>query len=37
MNSKMLQQLMSGFKRVMNWKKLLAQNPNLNHFVEPSF
>ena len=30
-----------GFKRVINWNKylskLLAQNPNLNHFVEPRF
>ena len=42
-NSKLLQQLKSGFKRVINWKKylskpdLLAQNPHLNHLVEPSF
>ena len=42
-NSKLLQQLKSGFKRVINWNKylskteLLAQNPNLNHLVEPSF
>ena len=42
-NSKVLQQLKSGFKRVINWNKylskpeLLAQNPNLNHLVEPSF
>ena len=42
-NAKFLQQLKSGFKRVINWNKyllkpkLLAQNPNLNHFVEPSF
>ena len=42
-NAKLLQQLKSGFKRVINWKKylskpeLLAQNPNLNHLVEPSF
>ena len=42
-NSKLLQQLKSGFKRVINWNKylskpvLLAQNPNLNYFVEPSF
>ena len=42
-NSKLLQQLKSGFKRVNNWKKyvskseLLAQHPNLNHLVEPSF
>ena len=41
-NSKLLQQLMSGFKRVISWNKylsrpeLLAQNPNLNHLVEPS-
>ena len=42
-NSKLLQQLNSGFKRVINWKKylskpeLLRRNPNLNHLVEPSF
>ena len=42
-NSKLLQQLQSGFKRVVNWNKylskpkLLAQNPNSNHLVEPSF
>ena len=42
-NAKLLQQLKSGFKRVVNWNKylskpeLFAQNPNLNHFVEPSF
>ena len=42
-NTKFLQQLNSGFKRVINWNKylskpeLLAQNPNLNHLVEPSF
>ena len=42
-NTKFLQQLKSGFKRVINWNKylskpeLLTQNPNLNHFVEPSF
>ena len=41
-NAKVLQQLKSGFKRVINWNKhlskpeLLAQNPNLNHLVEPS-
>ena len=40
---KLIQQLKSGFKRVINWNKylskpeLLAQNPNLNHLVEPSF
>ena len=42
-NSKSLQQLKSGFKRVVNWNKylskpeLLARNPDLNHLVEPSF
>ena len=42
-NTKFLQQLKSGFKRVINWNKylskpeLLALNPNLNHLVEPSF
>ena len=42
-NTKLLQQLKSGFKRVNNWNKylskpeLLAQNPNLNYLVEPSF
>ena len=42
-NTKFLQQLKSGFKRVVNWNKYLskpeslAQNPNLNHLVEPSF
>ena len=42
-NTKLLQQLKSGFKRVINWNKylskpeLLAQNPNLNNLVEPSF
>ena len=41
--SKLLQQLKSGFKRVTYCNKylskpeLLAQNPNLNHLVEPSF
>ena len=40
---KFFQQLKSGFKRVINWNKylskpeLLAQNPNVNHFVEPNF
>ena len=35
--------LKSGFKRVISWNKylskpeLLAQNPSLNHLVEPSF
>ena len=40
-NTKFFQQLKSSFKRVINWNKylseLLAQNPNLNHLVEPSF
>ena len=42
-NAKLLQQLKSDFKIVINWNKylskpeLLAQNPNLNHLVEPSF
>ena len=42
-NTKLLQQLKSGFKRVINRNKylskpeLLAQNPNLNYLVEPSF
>ena len=42
-NTKFFQQLKSGFKRVINWNKylskpeLLAQNPNLNHLLEPSF
>ena len=42
-NSNMLQQLNSGFQRIISWNKylskpkLLAQNPNLNHLVEPSF
>ena len=42
-NTKLLQQLKSGFKRVINWNKylskpeLLAQNPNLNYLIEPSF
>ena len=42
-NTKFLQQLKSGFKRVINWNKylskpeLLALNPNLNHLYEPSF
>ena len=41
-NTNLFQQLKSGFKRVINWNKylskleLLAQNPNLNHLVEPS-
>ena len=42
-NTKLLQQLKPGFKRVINWNKylskseLLAQNANLNRLVEPSF
>ena len=42
-NAKILQQLKSGFKRVINWNKYLSKpellriNPNLNHLVEPSF
>ena len=42
-NTKFLQQLKSGFKRVISWNKylskaeLLAKNPNLYHLVEPSF
>ena len=41
-NAQLLQQLKSGFKRVINWNKylskpeLLAHNPSLNHLVEPS-
>ena len=42
-NTKFFQQLKSDFKSVINWNKylskpqLLAQNPNLNYLVEPSF
>ena len=42
-NSKLLQQLKSGFKRVINWNKylskleLLRRNPNLNHLVKQAF
>ena len=42
-STKFLQQLNLDFKREINWNKhlskpeLLAQNPNLNHLVEPSF
>ena len=42
-NEKLLQQLGSGFKRVIKWNKylsrpeLLAQNSNLNYLIEPSF
>ena len=41
--AKLLQQLKSGFKRIINWDKylskpeLLAQNSDLNHLVEQSF
>ena len=42
-NAKLLTQLKSSFKKAISWSKylsnpeLLAQNPNLNHLVEPSF
>ena len=42
-NEELLEQLQSGFKRVINWNKylskpeLLSQNANLNHLIEPSF
>ena len=42
-NAKLLPQLKSGFKRTISWNKylakpeLLAQNPNLNHLIEPNF
>ena len=42
-NTKFLQQLKSGFKRVINWNKclskpeLIRRNPDLNHLVEPRF
>ena len=42
-NAKLLQQLKSGFKSVINWNKylskpeLLIRIPNLNYLVEPSF
>ena len=42
-NAKLLQQLRSGFKRVINWNKyfskpeLLRRNANLNYSIEPSF
>ena len=35
-NAKLLQQLKSGFKRVINWNKS-RRNPSLNHLVELSF
>ena len=42
-NTKLLQQLKSGSKRVINWNKYLSKpesfrrNANLNYLVEPSF
>ena len=42
-STKLLQQLKSGFKRVINWNKYLSKpesfrrNANLNYLVEPSF
>ena len=42
-NAKLLQELKSGFKRVINWNKylskpeLLRRNPNFNYLIEPSF
>ena len=42
-SANLLQKLKSGLKTVINWNKylskpeLLAQNPNLNHLVEPRF
>ena len=42
-NSKLLQQLKRGFKRLISWNKylskpeLLRRNPDLNHLVEPRF
>ena len=42
-NTKFLQQLKSGFKRVINWNKYFSKpesfirNANLNYLVEPSF
>ena len=42
-NAKLLQELKSGFKRIINWNiylskpELLAQNPNMSRLVEPSF
>ena len=42
-NEKLLQQLGSSFKRVIDWNKYLSrpelfpQNPNLNYLIEPSF
>ena len=42
-NETLLQKLVSGFKRVINWNKylskpaLLSQNPDLNYLIEPAF
>ena len=42
-NAKLLQQLKSGFKRIINWNeyesniKTYAQNKYLNHLINPSF
>ena len=42
-NTKLLQQLNSGFKRVINWSKYLTKNPNLDpdwnlsYLVSPSY
>ena len=42
-NAKLLQQLKSSFKRIINWNnyltkpELLVQNPNLNQLAVPSF
>ena len=40
-NAQLLTKLKSGSKRTINWNKYLskpeAQNPNLNHLVEPRF
>ena len=42
-NTKLLEQLKSGFNRIINWNKylskpeLLAQNTNLSHLAESSF
>ena len=42
-NGNLLEQLKFGFKRVIDWNQylskpaLLAQNPNLNYLIEPSF
>ena len=42
-NAKLLEQLKSGFKRVINWNKYVSRpeslrhNPNLNYLIDPSF